>query len=555
MSAFDQDLDSTRRDTHYGGIPHAEILKKMEETDMYEGDDYDDNSVEYRYNAYARSEIIDKNPDAPFFEADKTRRDPSRSLNKLNLQYNATRGNSAEIPTHPEMFLGFTDPDPRGVVNDPRLDKAREYVSGMKAARLQIPMGNNDENHIADEPWTAQAIQRGKQETFKVSRKNLKIFTQDRLSRSTGNNTISGDYRRVHNQTGENTANRDIFKETEIYKSTPNPEDSTYIYRKADFETTYKAQLANLNMSSKSVLDDLGAIQHKVQQLGKFNNSVTATNNTQKSHYDLQKLQRMSDHMAVLHNQIVNLNLKTPSNQNISKAKYLTEQLTNLKNEINSISLAPGIPAADLGKISRQIDHMITLQDQINSVTSKSAPLAVTGPSRLPVEVAEMVDSTKTQKYKKAVSESKQVHSYVDYVPMAESEDTKRFKSIDDHGDVRGAINQIFADQIMNNSAENFATKSAEKNSKQLRSHMEATDNGRETVSYKSVKPKSGQVFTEQMIDFADVDTSRTGKSQKIQQTTQRYEEENMDHDDQLVMKKGGVKKMPKSLRKVQFNL
>jgi hypothetical protein len=28
-----------------------------------------------------------------------------------------------------------------------------------------------------------------------------------------------------------------------------------------------------------------------------------------------------------------------------------------------------------------------------------------------------------------------------------------------------------------------------------------------------------------------------------------------MDHDDQIVMKKGGVKKMPKSLRKVQFNL
>lgn len=138
-----------------------EVLYKMEETDpelvseVHGEDEF--REVDEEYGNYARSELIDTAPDPAYFESDHARRDPAWSRSLLNLRYNGTRGSSPELPRHEGLYIGFLGNDPRGVVNDPRFDVMRGHISA-RAANLTSRMGNNDDNSIAERPWTGQSL-------------------------------------------------------------------------------------------------------------------------------------------------------------------------------------------------------------------------------------------------------------------------------------------------------------------------------------------------------------------------------------------------------------
>jgi hypothetical protein len=176
----------------HGGMPHDALLLKLEETDPELVDEvrgFDEfHAREDDYDNYVRSEIIDWTPDAPYLESDQTRRDPALSRSMLNLRYNGTRGSNPELPRHPELFYGFTGNDPRGVVNDPRFDQMRGHMA-TRAAGLTVRMGNNDDHHLAERPWTGQSISYAMKEVHRRQKANTRVFSVQKEGRPWGNNT------------------------------------------------------------------------------------------------------------------------------------------------------------------------------------------------------------------------------------------------------------------------------------------------------------------------------------------------------------------------------
>lgn len=142
------------------------------------------------YDNYARSEIVDRTLDNPLFESDYTQRDPSCSKSIVNLRYNGNRGNTSDLPRHPDLFIGFTGNDPRGNSEDPRFDQFRGFINS-QAANLQVRMGNNDDNHIAERPWTNQSLSYDKKYLQKQQANNLKIFTSQKEGRPNSRNVTT----------------------------------------------------------------------------------------------------------------------------------------------------------------------------------------------------------------------------------------------------------------------------------------------------------------------------------------------------------------------------
>jgi hypothetical protein len=181
----------------WGGMPYDRILEKLEETDpdlVAEVRGFDEfHDLEGEYDDYVRSEIIDWSPDAPYLEADHTRRDPGLSRSILNLHYNGTRGSQPELPRHPELFYGFTGNDPRGALTDPRFDQMRGHVTS-RAAELTVSMGDNDDHHLAERPWTAQSISYGRKEIHRQMKDRTRIFTVQKEGRPWGRNYVADEF-------------------------------------------------------------------------------------------------------------------------------------------------------------------------------------------------------------------------------------------------------------------------------------------------------------------------------------------------------------------------
>ena len=178
-------------------MPYDVLLEKLEETDpdlISEVRGYDElHELENEYPDYVRSEIIDWTPDAPYLESDHPRRDPALSRSMLNLRFNGTRGSNPELPRHPELFYGFTGNDPRGAVNDPRFDEWRGHITS-RAAELCVSMGDNADFHIAERPWTGQAISYDMKELHRRLKANTKIFSVQKEGRPWGSNIVADEF-------------------------------------------------------------------------------------------------------------------------------------------------------------------------------------------------------------------------------------------------------------------------------------------------------------------------------------------------------------------------
>jgi len=178
----------------YGNMPASVLLHKLEETNM--GGDPSD-----MYYDFSRGLMVDKAPDAPFFDQD-SKRDPNQSRTTLNLRMNGTRGSSGQMPQHPELFMGFTDPDPRGTQNDPRLDEFRRHTA-TRAGVLEVSMGYNNDDQIVESPWTNQSLSYNMKYVFDQTKSKLKVFTAERDGHVLGSNIV-GDSNRWGTNVGVN---------------------------------------------------------------------------------------------------------------------------------------------------------------------------------------------------------------------------------------------------------------------------------------------------------------------------------------------------------------
>jgi hypothetical protein len=193
------------RGMNYGGMPHDQILYKLEETDPVlvgdvRGKPYEE--VENQIDDYRRGVLIDWNSDPITLESDHARRDPSLSTSQINLRYNGGRGHSDDIyPRHPEMFLGFTGNDPRGAQNDPRFEQFRHHVYA-RAPNLTVRMGKNDDQSIPERPRTGAQRQKDRTDLQKLWRKRAKIFSTGRVDNHMHNMNINDPYYVLRQRSG-----------------------------------------------------------------------------------------------------------------------------------------------------------------------------------------------------------------------------------------------------------------------------------------------------------------------------------------------------------------
>jgi len=182
-------------DMPYGGMPYSKIIPRYEKTPMNNNinsvnENYDSNNNAYDedpFENYVRGQIIDWGTDAPLFESDHIKRDPSFSKSNINLRYNGNRGHTADLPRHPDLFVGFTGNDPRGATNDPRMEQMRGFITA-HTSNIEPTMGKNDDNHLAERPWTNQSISYDKKYLQKQTANNLKVFSSQKEGNPIGRN-------------------------------------------------------------------------------------------------------------------------------------------------------------------------------------------------------------------------------------------------------------------------------------------------------------------------------------------------------------------------------
>lgn len=156
----------------YGTIPFNVFRNKYEKTNFHESP--------FAVGDYQRQMLTDLSCDQPFFESDQKRED-THSEEILSLRYSGHR--SGETPDMPDLFLGFTDRDPRGYTTDPRFNKAAE----MTWAKQGSWKFYSDASHTVTErekmPHTIQRQLRNEMENIKS---RLKIFSTSRDGRPSG---------------------------------------------------------------------------------------------------------------------------------------------------------------------------------------------------------------------------------------------------------------------------------------------------------------------------------------------------------------------------------
>ena len=180
---------NSARGMPYGGMPESALLDKLEINDAQGDDDLEAILHEGEYNDYARKTLVDRGPDAPTIEADKTRRDPALSRSTLNIRYNGTRGNDPALPHHPEMFIGFVDRDPRGHNSAPLFNQARDHMNS-RFEQHRPRLGDNSDLHLTESPWTAQGIDSARQSVNGRVASSMKVFNSQLESVQPNNNNV-----------------------------------------------------------------------------------------------------------------------------------------------------------------------------------------------------------------------------------------------------------------------------------------------------------------------------------------------------------------------------
>jgi hypothetical protein len=104
------------------------------------------------------------------------------------VRYNGNRGAYDYLPQHPEIFIGFTDNDPRGAQLDPLMNEMRGHTTA-RAENIESRMGNNADNHLAERPWTNASISYGMKENQRRLKDSTRIFSQTIEGRPFGSNS------------------------------------------------------------------------------------------------------------------------------------------------------------------------------------------------------------------------------------------------------------------------------------------------------------------------------------------------------------------------------
>ena len=118
-------------------------------------------------------------PEAPLYEEDQPRRNAGNQL--LSIMENGSR--YSHEPYHPEIFLGETAPDPRGITNDPDMQKLVEQ-NKFRMKYQEKRFKNDNDNSVPQGVISEAKMARYRKDGFYTIANRLNIFeeSQDGVS-------------------------------------------------------------------------------------------------------------------------------------------------------------------------------------------------------------------------------------------------------------------------------------------------------------------------------------------------------------------------------------
>src|SRR3989338_1544136 len=171
-----------------GDMPIDFYLRKLESTNMVEDQDMLDR--------YSRNVLKDYRPDKPLMASDEPRdnrdefgnfRGGFESEGSLNLRYGGAR--STALPYLPDgSFLGLTERDPRGAINEPNM---RKHTDQQRARGKLVNFYNDEDHSIPESGVNPYEMQNKIKHQFYKMKDRTRIF-------STSKDNFSGPFRQRH---------------------------------------------------------------------------------------------------------------------------------------------------------------------------------------------------------------------------------------------------------------------------------------------------------------------------------------------------------------------
>jgi predicted house-cleaning noncanonical NTP pyrophosphatase (MazG superfamily) len=157
-------------------MPEAMLLKKMEQTCMFEDPD--------ELNKYYRNVLKDYGPDATYMASETP---PRNNFSKQKLNLRACGRMTQKEPDLPDgTFLDyeFLAPDPRRTMLEPDFTKFKEHT---KIRSKTINFSNDDSNTIHEGVWQPDQITKEIRNQYKNLKARWRIFSDSLMGRIAGN--------------------------------------------------------------------------------------------------------------------------------------------------------------------------------------------------------------------------------------------------------------------------------------------------------------------------------------------------------------------------------
>lgn len=163
--------------SYYGAIDEGMVARKYEQTTFFE----DPNEI----NDMFRRTLVDESPDQPTLASDLARRE-YQSTSRIKLR----EGSRGDNPEHPEIFIGFTDRDPRGTFTDPDMKQLNNQAWARRKF-IEAKMYNDDDHSVPSQGIHPAKMQHLIKHSYGDFKKRFKNFSTGKEALKPGMHPVS----------------------------------------------------------------------------------------------------------------------------------------------------------------------------------------------------------------------------------------------------------------------------------------------------------------------------------------------------------------------------
>ena len=317
-------------------IDDKKIINKYEITQIIDTS----NTLDNHY----RNTLKDYSPEKATFEFEKSRKNTD-AVGKLNLHYYGRRNDKE--PFQSDLFLGFTDKDPRSIHNDPLMDNYQEQIWHRKK-NFKYSFKDDTDNSIPTAGISESKMQKNKKQTYQGFKERYKNFEES-------NDAWTNSFNQIYE-------NKSKVLNNELDTEIPNLNDIDDIKKRRDYVATlslnslpigwdtvpdHKVKIAQYSKILKSKnLNDINIMNNKNQQVKdnkvidnsdqelKLMNQLILLNknieNKKKESFDNEKYDSKFKISTELYQRTINTNPEHMKNNEL-----LTTELSNKKGHLN----------------------------------------------------------------------------------------------------------------------------------------------------------------------------------------------------------------------------